>query len=126
MRILIFKEKHDTRYFSAANPKAIKKASLKILGERLKEGWFDVDDAPKPPELQINFIPKSAVNTRERLKTEHADYQERLRQHNEDVRFLELAKKAIKKKDGSSAWDLLRLRKDCEYERMSVVELEEA
>ena len=43
MKIIMFKEKHSNRYFAFAEDELLKKIFLKILKERIKEGYFRDD-----------------------------------------------------------------------------------
>jgi len=43
MKIIMFREKHSNRYFTFNSEEELKEIFLKILKERLKEGYFSED-----------------------------------------------------------------------------------
>lgn len=48
--ILVAREKHGDRYFDASTPELLAAASLKLLRERMKEGWY-----VKPDSVNTGF-----------------------------------------------------------------------
>jgi len=125
--ILLFKEKHGTRYFDASTEELAGKACLKILEERLKEDYECFgEEKPEMPKLtkeQVDAFPESWAKTAGVKELE--EYKYRLKEYNKYISFLSDVKKAIKTNDYKLAIELIWSRKEWEYEGVDVDCLEE-
>lgn len=126
-KILIFKEKHSNRYFDASTVEAHSAACLKILKERLEEGyWYDPGDPPDKEDIlseeQISSLPTEILKRAESERRKR--YLRELANYEEEVKFVEDAKDAIANNKGRLAYKLLMWRRDGEYERFYEEELE--
>lgn len=122
-RILVAKEKHDTRYFDARSEHALGESALKLLKERIDPQYGYITD-PGPVEdwtkgeetftdEEIAALPeslrKTAIDKRRRYKAEVRTWEE----FKQD--WLD-AKKAVRTKDGALALDVIKRRSDRGHE----------
>lgn len=127
MRILVLSEKHGDRYFDASTEEALYNSALTILTGRLKEGyWYPIpentqkkldytqeDIAKMPPSMQASA--QKALNS----------YVQGQGYYQNEVQEFKMINDAVKNKDGKTAWKILRLRGDAEYERVSLEQVSE-
>lgn len=136
-RILIFKEKHCTRYFDASTKKKIEAAALKLLKERtnLKYGYIRKPDSkpyfyPKDIEVTLTLTDEqiAAIPT-EDLRKQATDYRasarRAVREHQQEIETWQRVQQALKSKDGAAAWEILEAREDHEYEGFEFDSLED-
>lgn len=130
MRLLVLYEKHFNRYFSVPTDKDLHKVCVKILKERLVEGWYD--PGPKPEQMATEFIstlPQGRFRT-EVLKVQ-AEQTARLAEWVKDQEFKEKVFRTIKIPVKEISWKglmphkvraygLLESRNNAEYERVSL------
>jgi len=129
-RILVFKEKHGERYFSAATHEQIGRACLKILKERLKEGWYGTDEKGIPPlELELAQYEEDLKGVKHDLCQK--DVQNRIDNVKHEIewkkmriKFFIQTKEVVKRKDWRQAWWLIWNRRDGEYEGAEIIHLE--
>jgi hypothetical protein len=118
-KILIFREKHGSRYFDASTDELICKAALKVLTERLEDGYWYYE--PEPPNKggiltpnQIATLPTAALVNQETDKL--IRYNQDFRQYEYDLQEFRDIKKSVETKDGLTAYKILRSRSCDEYE----------
>lgn len=128
-QILIFQEKHGTRYFDGTTDKARYAAALYILKQRFEEGWW-YGEEEKVPSLegtiddtgltiqQIEDLPDGKIK-KEALEAVKS-LKRSIRYAKEHNYQLKLIKKALDESNGRLAYSVLRDRSDHEYERMEV------
>ncbi len=118
--VLVFREKHGSRYFHIPNAKALYAAALQVLTMRYREEcWYlkpEPSDKPKTPDVPAAEIEKLPVSLQSAARTLWQEYNERLRSYLEDERDYKAITKAVREKDGKAAWDILNARKNAEYE----------
>lgn len=129
-RILICREKHAILYYDATSDPVLHAASLKILGDRLGDGyWYDPGPAPPKPgglddeqlaELGVPAEDPSRVEARESKARFHRSYAEWQQAKN----TLDRAQAIALTKDGARAWRFLQSRRSFEYEGVELVWLE--
>jgi hypothetical protein len=143
MKILVAKEKYDTRYLDASTTKALARSALELLKERLDSGWY-----PKPNELfpdkeNQEEMSQEAINALpERYRVQEEKRQKALRREKDErtlyQQWYNRVKTVIRNKDLSCtsigknrsksniplAWQLLLERTDYEYESVELREVE--
>lgn len=119
--VLVCHEKHGNRYFAIPDDEALKRAALKILGDRVKDGyWYGViGEAPRALKsvADLGGLPDhlwSAHNDAVKTYKRELDAFERRRD------LLDEIAKSLAEKDGVLAWRVLRERSEHEYERVSL------
>jgi|SRR5579859_3307873 len=136
--VLVFTEKHSTRYFDASTLRAMLKSCLKVLTERRQNArwWYGEAESledfkaymkehgyyPSMTRDQVNALPPGSV--RKAAEEEIRYYQERLAEREEHEEFLKLCDEAIAAKDGRLAYEALDMRNQHEYERMNIESVE--
>jgi hypothetical protein len=130
-KILIFEEKHCHRFFDASTKELKRAAALKILTERLKDGyWYDAgrqDNKPEPPDVPkyiVEHLPKG--NFRDEGLRRWDVFEAQMKEYQRAVEFEARVKAAVKNKDGAAALSLLDERSDGQYEGFREEEIEEA
>lgn len=133
MKIIIFKEKHGNRYFDASTPQALDNACRKILKERLKYGWYNVQQPPPPNNLltieEIAKLPEKYKNQERRILLK---WEETLESYQKEKQWLDDLKKLLETPEDLSnkkipeSYHFLRDREHWEYEGMTIRELEKA
>ncbi len=128
-RIIVVTEKHGTRYFAADTKDQLHASALKILSERLTDGyWYAEPEKPTQPVLlsdeQIAMLPKDS-STRIHAEDERKVYRRAVRNYEEDLLRYNAIRKAVADKDGAAAWKVLQSRTDHEYEGCDLETLEE-
>src|SRR6478736_5758639 len=118
-KIIIFKEKHGDRHFDASTTKKVWAACLKILKERLDDGyWYYVGTPPSADDIlteeQITQLPTENLQVEQSQKRKA--YLRAQKSYEREVKFLEDAKQAVETGDGKIAYRLLLNRLDAEYE----------
>lgn len=132
--IIIFEEKHGSRYFIAHNNKEVGQIALKVIADRLEEGyWYDDDEDCRiarqeewnayrtatekltPKEIKDLGIKKPEYKEPPSLNNIAKDFYRQIEWQAET-----LAKKIVADKDGEAAYKFLYYRSDGEYERMLV------
>ena len=116
--VLIFKEKHGSRYFSVTNDKELFAVALKVLTERFKDGyWYYAPGfthtKPDFTEEQIKAMP---LSLREEAWKKFNAYKTAVRQYELERSDYDAIVKAVNTKDGKAAWDCLRNHNDGQYE----------
>ena len=123
MKILIFKEKHGTRYMKASTPEEIQESCLKILRERLKFGYYDLPECPEPPKISLEDgrnLPEMYKNS---VEQEWKTYERNLKYYDRCAKCLEAAQKEVTSPMGL-AKAILSGRIDHQYEWFEIRELE--
>lgn len=95
--VLVCDEKYGNRYLPAKDDAEMFRSALKVLGERLKDGyWYTKPDGKAPEWKRYEELAEYAAIER-----------------------------AVSERDGELAWRILRSRRDYQYEGVMIVELEE-
>jgi hypothetical protein len=126
MRILIQHHKHGEAIFDATTPEQLGKAALYILFNNNDCGFYYDEDKPD----DLDFDPAAIDTMPESLR---AGAKKQVEQHKRDVRrylevhsFYEDVQTALAEKNGALAWELLKARRDHEYERVELETVREA
>ena len=135
MKILIAKEKHETRYLDASTNEAFAKSALKILTERLERGWYL---EPRPPKTNLLLSKEEAEALPEPYRTQelkyhkqhkiaHDAYQYELDWYNQMLQVTRAQDTGFttSKYPMPKAWALLADRLDYEYEEIRIEDVEE-
>ena len=133
MKVLICHEKHFNRYFVIPDNETLHRTCVKILKERLKEGWYepnklsDVVDRLGMTEKSINSMPEGEI--KKRALDMFSSYKEREKIYQKEKLFLEKVKEVIgtpfNPAKKMSAFYILSGRRDYEYERVDLEDAEE-
>ncbi len=126
--VLVFKEKHDNRYFYVTSDEALFAAALHVLAGRHADGYWYTKPAaerePAPPDVtreQIDSLPESLrAKARENLR----DYRIALQEYTRAVEVYDSIVKAIEEKNGRKAWEILSARGAHEYEGCTIARCE--
>lgn len=126
VRVLVAVEKHCRRYWVIENDQQLGLAALAILKGRHKDGyWYLKPEEPKKPSMtaaQVEALPagrvRDAANEELRIYQREQRWFERESQQYADIQ------KAIKTKDGALAWQILKARRDYEYEELHLEQTE--
>jgi hypothetical protein len=123
-KILIDKGKHGDHFFSIPTLKDLYKVSLYLLKERINYGY--IQDWGKYNEKPLDYteedIEKLPLSFQEKAKEKLNYYNEQLKAYEENKIVCDLAKKAIKEKDGATAFRIINNRRDYEYESFEIIE----
>lgn len=103
--ILIFKEKHGTRYFVCNTKADFCKAAMKVLRDRLESNYWYHDDELEPEEI---------------AKQEAAAYAGVVYRQPKLCKDKTRATKISTANDCEAAYEFLYDRADCEYEHMEI------
>jgi hypothetical protein len=135
--LLIVKEKHGTRYFAVPTVEALAAASLKLVTQRMKEGWILPASETFGPDVR-KFVDAGGMPAIEEAKKQVGavallpDYQreqtirrldelaESVKAYPRHQRHYELAKAAVKEKNGYFAFQVLMDRERYEYEGFEI------
>jgi len=66
-RIIAFTEKHGTRRFIGSTPELMAKALIKVLTDRINDGYW-YDDTPVEGQDQLNLFRKPALTDAEKVR----------------------------------------------------------
>ena len=134
MRLLICYEKDCQRYFAASTDKDLFDVCIRILHERLKEGWYNPSLYLEEPSLKnlgmslkdIRNLPKGTV--RHEAERQYEVYQAQVKEWDSIRKFKEdvilTLKKVYVQGLGKNTYHFLASRNDAEYERVDLVETE--
>lgn len=127
-RIIVFKEKHGSRIFDASTDAQLHAACLKVVTERLKEGyWYDKPELPVcnigMTEEQIGKLPNGTVKYAA-LK-ELSEFKEELKSAENGISAFSKIEKTVKEKNGKLAYSIIVGRGAHEYEEYSIEHVEE-
>jgi len=122
-QILIEYGKHDNEFWYIADEAALHRAAIKIVAARVKCGYIrPPGDGPEGlqeevPAEMLARLPKAMQEQAKRTKERNAYAR---REYATAVKLWVLAQRA-QDGDGAAAWELLRERRDHEYERVELV-----
>lgn len=130
MRILVAKENHGDRYLDASTDEELGKSALKLLKERNALGWMYPEvntlfGVLKEPDLsydQAKALPDGEVQTMALRQWD--SFQRKLQYREEYTRWYDRMKTAIRTDNGKLAWLCLQERRDYEYEKVRLEEVE--
>ena len=117
--LLVFKEKHGERYFNVPNDDALFAACLKVVTERLKDGyWYNEPDGvvPQAPDFTKDQVASMPESMRSDAYKKLRAYDQALSSFNEEIADHAKIKKAVDEKNGRLAWGIIRDRGRYEYE----------
>jgi len=123
--VLMADEKHGTYYYNGSTVELLGCAALQMLNRRLREGWYEVFDEPKKPEVtveQVKDSPKISKIVEQEWQYYHANMDHRKR----TIALAEHVKKYTEDREYFQALLMLQSRNDHEYERVEVQALEAA
>jgi hypothetical protein len=126
--IVIFKEKHEDRYFAIPDIDTFCKVALKIVTERFKDCWYgdesDYDiDEPGMSREQVEAMPAGKI--KEDALKRVVDYEAALKGKAKYIIEYKTAKRVVKEKDAPGAlMFLLNRGKSGEYEDWDIRGLE--
>ena len=120
MKIIVRKEKHDTRYYDASTPMALHKAALLILAERMDPEYAYIVP-PSPPDEEDNYTEEQIINLpsvsfREVARGAKKRYDRARREYERDVREWSEAVAAVDAREGVTAVKILQRRARARYE----------
>lgn len=116
-QVLVFEEKHGTRYFDASTPRNLGMACLKILSERLNEGYYTVyGEEPEKPK----YLPESVANDsylKKQVEAQWGRFHRAQGQRREALGFVSSVQEVLVSLDYFKAYRLIDERSGYEYER---------
>jgi hypothetical protein len=127
--VLVCHQKHGDIYYNAPDDAALCKAALSILKERLEDGyWYNdpADELPANPNMtdeQIDALPAGRI--RDTARQEMTNYHVAVQEQGDAISMWKDIHRAIEENNGKLAWRILRDRRDYEYERCSIEQLQE-
>ena len=128
MDILVVEEKHGNRHFDASTPEKLHAACVKILKQRLKEGWYTPGDEPKLDYIDVSDIPDSlkdlAVIEIKRYKSQHKWWEQEVRDFDDINRVISFTGKLKLYNRQPESYGILEQRSNGEYERVHIEHLE--
>jgi len=130
-RILVFDEKHGRRFFLADTEEKLHAAALKIVKERKEEGWYydpAEEERDKPESMtmtdeQVEALPVPS-GVKRNIRVERENYRQAVKRWERDKANYALIVKAVNENDGKTAFEILKIRDDYEYEGWSFEYLE--
>ena len=123
--LMIFEEKHGTRYFAAGSIKEAGKVCRKILKERHGEYWEkEPQMTAKEPEFKKENIPSLPKSLQEEARRQWSEYESELNWYNREVKFVKKVEEVLKT-DSDYAVSLVISRSDYEYETVRFDMLED-
>lgn len=125
MRILVLHEKHGDSYYDATTEAALHAAALKIVRQRLKQGYYQAGKPPEDPGLTRKEALKLPVAVQRSALDVLATYERRMRIHNDIVRIQRWAQDAVEKRDGVLAFQTLEACREGEYENFSLADVDQ-
>ena len=126
--VLVCDEKHGNRYLPAKDDAEMFRSALKVLGERLKDGyWYTKPDgkAPEKPDVDESEIGNLPVSLQATDRQLWKRYEAAIDARKEELAEYAAIERAVSERDGELAWRILRSRRDYQYEGVMIVELEE-
>lgn len=124
MKIIVFKDKYCTRYFKADTKEQLNHAALTIMKERLEQKWYS---RPREPQYLTEVseeiyqqLPAALKETEDRNRKRN---REEKKYYESQILFFQLLDAEIEKPSGN-AFQILRLRRDHQYEGFEIQELE--
>ncbi len=128
-RMVIFREKHVTRYFLCPNLDTFGRIALKVIKERMdpKYAWYiEPNDLPIPePAYTAEEAGKLREPYRAQALQDLKTYERVIQKRNEEVAFWDLIQKAVAG-DRVAAVKVLQARRDHQYETFEFEEIETA
>lgn len=125
MKILVTYEKHGNRYFDANTPESLGKASLKILKERMNDGYYYLGTPPNNNDiLSLELIQELPSRLQESEKARRNTFLSEEKRYNQSKRDFDALTKMIADGDWKNAYKCLRFYSGGEYERMSLEDVE--
>jgi hypothetical protein len=122
--VLVVREKHGDRYFYIQDTTDLHNAALRLVTERLNDGWYGLEDGPKELDYTEADLPKMPLSVRANaaiaLKRHAAACDTYLRAVGEHGKIV----KAVGDRDGAAAWGILESRKYNEYEVLNLESFE--
>jgi hypothetical protein len=123
-RIMILYDKGDPLYYDVSTDEQLYYISLKILKLRFESGnyyGFEESNKPQPPKISREeakkIIDKDVKNyVLHRIEIYKID----LETFNKEKEFVNAIKKAVETKDGKLAYQILRKRRDAQYEGFEI------
>ena len=119
---LIVKEKHGTSYFDASTVERCGCACLKLLNDRLDQGYYDVGDDPKKPKISVEQVSDSPT-FKPVAEREWNSYRRTLKYNDRARKFIKQIGKCTESKSYFNAYSLLQSRIDYEYEFVTMESL---
>lgn len=127
MKIIVAQEKHGDRYLNATTDEALAASCVKLLKERLEQGWYDPGNPPEAKDVltpeQIDLLPTESLRIAEANKCR--SYLKELKYWERDVEFEKQVKQIVQSDvvDAKQAWRLLQSRNG-EYEAVNIENVE--
>lgn len=126
--VIVFNEQEDDRVFLVKSLEEQHLVALRVLAQRFNEGdWYgniaECEEDLSGVELLLRQLAdiSSADSRLTRLRESLFSSVENLNKH---IQFIKDVVCAVNDRNGEKAWQLLLLRKDCEYERVALLPLE--
>ena len=121
--ILIAEEKYGTRYFDASTTEKMGQACIKLLTDRMNEGWYFEIKEPEPPEHDLKQFSKG-TRLWKTCKEDWEIYSARRNQFLDNERFLKEFQSVVLNRVYYAAYNLLCERSGHEYERIELERME--
>lgn len=117
--VMVCHQKHGRYYYHIPDTKALHKAALWLLKERLEARWYaDPGKKPKGPGFSREDVEKLPEALREEAKKKLDRHDGEVREWEQEQSTWSDLKNAIDMEDGGLAWEVLRDRSDYEYEQV--------
>lgn len=120
-KLLVAHEKHGDRYFLLTSEKDLFKVALKLVKERVEQGYFYKQEEPEKPTTEQGWIDSHpSIAVRQAARREWLRYKEKLSYANDMNEAHLLSSAAIATGNGEMAVEALKLHRDYEYEGYTV------
>lgn len=124
-RVVVLKEKHETRYFVIRSVEDMKKLCLKVVTQRHKEGYwyYAPEEPPKKPDYTAEEAATLKGSAQEAALDEIKNYKRELASYEEDKHLYALVLKAAEG-DKEAALQVMFARREAEYEEFAIEKAE--
>jgi hypothetical protein len=120
--VLVVKEKHGTWYIYVPDLETLYRRALGLLTNRLESGYWYVECLkPVSPGFTLKEVEAFPEGTIKSLALRQLkDYEETLKNWEEEAADFADLKKAVEDKNGKRAWDTLKRRSHYSYEEVAL------
>lgn len=123
MKILVFTEKHGNRYMKASTQEELQESCLKVLRDRMDDGWYYEPEEPYQPTVSKEDAEKLPDPFRGMALENLVKYAKDRKFYEREKKWFETAKAEVKDPKGLAA-KLLGWRAQAKYEGFEIVEVE--
>jgi len=124
--VLVIHEKHSNYYVHLDSEATLHKAALALLATRLKAKWYTLPERPKAPGYTLAMVDDMPASLQAAARQTFKIYEREVKEYVSASAEVTEIKKAVKDRDGKTAWMILLNRRGSEYERVEVCRYEKA